>query len=62
MGQGSEGTVLEARYLDAPVAVKEGVSSSEVEMFLAAGIHDNLVGLRGLTHKVRWEWVWGGGV
>jgi hypothetical protein len=52
LGQGSEGTVIEARYMDAPVAIKEGAASSEIEMFLAAGVHDNLVGLRGLTRKV----------
>lgn len=48
--------MLEARYLDAPVAVKEGACSSEIEMHLAAGLHDNIVSLRGLTQKV-----WGGG-
>jgi hypothetical protein len=52
LGQGGEAAVFEARYLDAPVAVKLGVSTSEVEMALAAGSHDNLVGLRGLTTKV----------
>ena len=52
LGQGSEGTIREARYLDAPVAIKQGASSSEIEMFLAAGVHDNLVGLRGLTQQV----------
>jgi hypothetical protein len=40
--------------MDAPVAIKEGAASSEIQMFLAAGVHDNLVGLRGLTRKVRW--------
>jgi hypothetical protein len=44
--------VLEASYMDNPVAIKEGVSDSEIDMFLSAGSHDNLVGLRGLTQKV----------
>jgi hypothetical protein len=52
LGSGSEGTVREARYLDAPVAIKEGADSTEIDMYLAAGVHDNLVGLRGLTQKV----------
>lgn len=52
LGSGSEGTVREARYLDAPVAIKEGSDSTEIDMYLAAGVHDNLVGLRGLTQKV----------
>lgn len=52
LGQGSEGTVLEAKYKDAPVAVKEGVSESEIDMYLSCGSHDNLVGLRGVTQKV----------
>jgi hypothetical protein len=52
LGQGSEATVLEASYMDNPVAIKEGVSDSEIDMFLSAGSHDNLVGLRGLTQKV----------
>lgn len=52
LGQGSEGAVLEAVYRDAPVAVKEGASEAEIDMFLSAGTHDNLVGLRGLTQKV----------
>lgn len=52
LGQGSEGAVLEAVYRDAPVVVKEGVSEAEIDMFLSAGTHDNLVGLRGLTQKV----------
>lgn len=58
LGQGSEGTIREARYLDAPVAIKQGASSSEIEMFLAAGVHDNLVGLRGLTQQVRGSGGW----
>lgn len=53
LGQGSEGTVVEASYLDSPVAIKQGLSDSEINMFLSAGAHDNLVGLRGLTQKVR---------
>jgi serine/threonine protein kinase len=51
IGQGAEGAVYEARYMDAPVAVKQGASTSEIELHLAAGAHDNLVGLRGLVQK-----------
>jgi hypothetical protein len=53
IGHGAEGCVYEARHQDAPVAIKEAPSTNEIEMYLAAGVHDNLVGLRGLCHKVR---------
>jgi hypothetical protein len=52
IGRGAEGCVYEARHQDAPVAIKEAPSMNEIEMYLAAGVHDNLVGLRGLCHKV----------
>lgn len=52
IGRGAEGCVYEARHQDAPVAIKEGPGMNEIEMYLAAGVHDNLVGLRGLCHKV----------
>lgn len=45
--------MYEARYQDAPVAIKEAPGMNEIEMYLALGVHDNLVGLRGLTQKVR---------
>jgi hypothetical protein len=52
IGRGAEGCVYEARHQDAPVAIKESPGMNEIEMYLAAGVHDNLVGLRGLCHKV----------
>ncbi|WIA15146.1 hypothetical protein OEZ85_001833 [Tetradesmus obliquus] len=51
IGRGAEGCVFEARHQDAPVAIKEAPSANEIEMYLAAGVHDNLVGLRALCHK-----------
>lgn len=56
IGHGAEGCVYEARYRDAPVAVKEAPDTYEIDMYLAAGVHDNLVGLRGLCHKVGGSW------
>ena len=53
LGQGAEGPVYEARYQDAPVAVKESPALNEIDMYLSAGVHDNVVGLRGLCQKVR---------
>jgi len=44
--------VLQARYLDAPVAYKVSPSMNEIEMYLSAGVHENIVGLRGLVPKV----------
>ncbi|GAB4814115.1 hypothetical protein N2152v2_001161 [Parachlorella kessleri] len=48
LGEGSEGAVYAASYLETPVAVKKTQSLMEVEMCLHAGHHDNIVGLRGL--------------
>ncbi|KAK9801881.1 hypothetical protein WJX73_006907 [Symbiochloris irregularis] len=48
LGQGAEGSVYAAWYMDTPVAVKQTDSGSEVKMNLAAGSHDNIVALRGL--------------
>lgn len=45
--------MYEARYQDAPVAVKDSPSLNEIEMYMAVGVHDNVVGLRGLCQKVR---------
>jgi hypothetical protein len=55
IGRGAEGCVYEARHQDAPVAIKESPGMNEIEMYLAAGVHDNLVGLRGLCHKVSYS-------
>ncbi len=52
LGRGAEGVVYEARYQDAPIALKESPSMNEIEMYLTAGVHDNVVGLRGLCQKV----------
>jgi hypothetical protein len=52
LGRGAEGAVFEARWQDAPVAVKEAPSVNEIEIYLTAGSHDNIVGLRGLSQKV----------
>jgi hypothetical protein len=54
LGQGAEGAVYEARYQDQPVAVKESPALNEIEMYLSSGVHDNIVGLRGLCQKVRY--------
>jgi hypothetical protein len=52
LGDGSEGSVYAAWLHDSPVAIKQfnNPSSSihEVQMYLKAGTHDNIVGLRGL--------------
>jgi hypothetical protein len=61
LGQGAEGAVYEARYQDAPVAVKDSPSLNEIEMYMAVGVHDNVVGLRGLCQKVRAVCSCGGG-
>ncbi|KAI8475778.1 MAG: hypothetical protein J3K34DRAFT_480500 [Monoraphidium minutum] len=56
LGRGAEGAVFEARYQDAPVAVKEGSSFAEIDIHLSLGSHDNIVGLRGLTQKSDGSW------
>jgi serine/threonine protein kinase len=45
---------------DSPVAIKEGPSLNEIEIYLASGSHDNVVAVRGLTQKVRRRQVVGG--
>lgn len=56
LGRGAEGAVYEARYQDAPVAIKESPAMNEIEMYLSAGVHDNVVGLRGLCQKDNGTW------
>ncbi|KAL4428326.1 hypothetical protein ABPG75_002415 [Micractinium tetrahymenae] len=52
LGAGAEGAVYAAWFLESPVAVKKFEraedSLHEVEMYLQAGSHDNVVALRGL--------------
>ncbi|PRW39298.1 Mitogen-activated kinase kinase kinase dlk-1 [Chlorella sorokiniana] len=48
LGEGSEGSVYAAWHHETPVAVKRTRSLMEIEMNLHAGVHDNIVGLRGL--------------
>ena len=52
LGDGSEGSVYAAWLHDSPVAIKQfnnpASSTHEVQMYLKAGTHDNIVGLRGL--------------
>jgi hypothetical protein len=42
---------LQARYQDTPCALKEISQTHEIEIYLSAGVHDNIVGLRGLCKK-----------
>ena len=52
LGQGAEGTVHAAWYLETPVAVKQTSSVQEIEMNLHAGMGQ----LPALTTCPRWHW------
>ena len=57
LGQGAEGSVYAAWYMDTPVAVKQTDSVSEVEMNLHAGLPLHLMMMIFALHNTRWAMV-----